>query len=227
VLSTVFRIFGLLSSIKRKCFDASNTHLSDDTVAYIRSYVHDELVKLYEIWPKGLEPKHLDACITAQNNDNWPELIINNLLPEIELQLESYYSNQRDQSSHAEFVDLLHPAIISSSFHQFRNGHYREAVLNSVIAVFDLLRKKTGIDEDGSRLACRIFSIEKPVLRLNSLLTESERDEQKGFLQILQGAYQGIRNPKAHTLETDINEKKAGQYLVFSSLLARRIDEAY
>jgi hypothetical protein len=45
-------------------------------------------------------------------------------------------------------------------------------------------------------------------------------------MQIFKGAYQGIRNPKAHSLTHDLTAMKAAQYLVFASLLARRIDEA-
>jgi uncharacterized protein (TIGR02391 family) len=61
---------------------------------------------------------------------------------------------------------------------------------------------------------------------LSTLKTESGKNEQKGFLQILQGAYLGIRNPKAHSLLSDLDEQKALQYLVFASLLARRIEDA-
>ena len=55
---------------------------------------------------------------------------------------------------------------------------------------------------------------------------ESGQNDQKGFMQIYKGAYQGIRNPKAHSLTHDLTEVKAAQYLVFASLLARRIEEA-
>jgi hypothetical protein len=45
-------------------------------------------------------------------------------------------------------------------------------------------------------------------------------------MQILVGAYLGIRNPKAHSLNHDLDPEKAAQYLIFASLLARRIYEA-
>jgi hypothetical protein len=45
-------------------------------------------------------------------------------------------------------------------------------------------------------------------------------------MQIFKGAFQGIRNPKAHSLAHDLTEQKTAQYLVFTSLLARRLDEA-
>jgi len=45
-------------------------------------------------------------------------------------------------------------------------------------------------------------------------------------MQILAGSYLGIRNPKAHSLNHDLDAEKAAQYLIFASLLARRIYEA-
>lgn len=124
------------------------------------------------------------------------------------------------------FEALLHPIIRESSLTLYKGGHLRDAVLNSVTAVFDLIREKSGIAEDGDRLIGQAFSINDPVLVLSELESESGQNDQKGFMQIYKGAYQGIRNPKAHTLIHDLDEMKAAQYLVFSSMLARRIDEA-
>ena len=79
---------------------------------------------------------------------------------------------------------------------------------------------------DGSDLVVRAFSTNDPYLILSNLTTESGQNDQKGFMQIFKGAYQGIRNPKAHSLEHDLDEKKVAQYLVFASLMVRRIDES-
>jgi uncharacterized protein (TIGR02391 family) len=124
------------------------------------------------------------------------------------------------------FRSLLHPAITEHAYPQFCNGHYREAVLNSIMAVFELLRERTGLPLDGSALVTQALSVQAPMLRLADIGTESGRNEQAGFIQILQGAYSGIRNPKAHTLRHEPTREVAGQYMVFASLLARRIAEA-
>lgn len=124
------------------------------------------------------------------------------------------------------FENLIHPIIRKSSLQLFLNGHLREAVLNSVVAVFDFIRDRTGLEDDGDRLIGKAFSLEDPFLVLTDLATESGMNDQKGFMQVFKGAYQGIRNPKAHSLEHDLTEQKAAQYLVLASLLARRVDEA-
>jgi len=43
---------------------------------------------------------------------------------------------------------------------------------------------------------------------------------------MLQGAYLAVRNPPAHTLLHDLDEREASQYLVMASLFVRRIKEA-
>lgn len=121
---------------------------------------------------------------------------------------------------------LIHPIIREAAYQQFLNGHLRSAVLDSLIAVFDLIRERTGVYLDGSDLVGKVFSLSDPKLILSELDTESGKSDQKGFIQILQGAYQGIRNPKAHSLQSDLTIETAAQYLVFASLLARRIESA-
>lgn len=124
------------------------------------------------------------------------------------------------------FEDLLHPLIKDHALHHFHAGHWREAVLNAITAVFDLIRDRTGIDKDGAQLVAHTFSLDNPFLIFSEINSESGQNDQKGFLQILQGAYLGIRNPKAHSLAHDLDKMKAAQYLVFVSLLARRVSEA-
>lgn len=121
---------------------------------------------------------------------------------------------------------LLHPRIKNHSYQLFLDGHLREAVMNSITAVFDFIRERTSCAEDGDRLIGKVFSLDRPILILSELGTESGCNNQKGFMKIFQGAYLGIRNPKAHTLAHDLNPHAAAQYLVFASLLARRVEDS-
>lgn len=99
-------------------------------------------------------------------------------------------------------------------------------MLNAFVSVYDLIRELTGLDLDGQALVSQAFSLENPKLIFSELNTDSGKNDQKGFIQILTGAYLGIRNPKAHSLRHDLDEVKAAQYLVFASILARRVSEA-
>lgn len=123
-------------------------------------------------------------------------------------------------------LGLLHPVIIESSWPQYRTGHLRDAVFNAFVAIGDLLRTLTGLTLDGKPLVEQALSLQNPLLVLSAIDTESGRNDQAGFMQIISGAFVGIRNPKAHSLQHDLNPLKAAQYLVFASLLARRLTES-
>lgn len=125
-----------------------------------------------------------------------------------------------------DILQLLHPVVVNSSWAQFSVGHLRDAVLNAHVALGDLIRQRTGLTQDGKALVEQALSMQKPLLVLSNLDTESGRNDQAGFMQIISGAFVGIRNPKAHSLEHDLDTTKAAQYLVFASLLARRIVDA-
>jgi uncharacterized protein (TIGR02391 family) len=83
----------------------------------------------------------------------------------------------------------------------------------------------TDLHSDGAALIDAAFSIEDPILFFNSLQTESERSEHKGFAQLLKGCFGAIRNPLAH--EPKIlweGENDAADYLTLVSLLHRKLD---
>jgi uncharacterized protein (TIGR02391 family) len=143
-------------------------------------------------------------------------------IPTVEVHAERHARHGQPAQLKVGFEDLLHPIVFEHAFQHYKNGHLREAVLNSIVAVFDLIRERAELAQDGQHLVSEAFSLERPHLIFSELQTESGRNDQKGFLQILSGAYAGIRNPKAHSLQHDLDEHKAAQYLVFVSLLARR-----
>ena len=88
------------------------------------------------------------------------------------------------------------------------------------------LKDITGINNlDGKQLAEKAFSLNAPLVRLNNLQTQSEKDEQLGFMMLFSGAATGIRNPKAHDLTNQNDELKTLQYLSFASLLMTRLEE--
>jgi uncharacterized protein (TIGR02391 family) len=121
----------------------------------------------------------------------------------------------------------LHTKVIEVSQDLFKNGHYSEAILKSLIALNENVKEKAGITErDGFDLMNHVFQEERPILKLNELRTRSEKDEQKGFRFIFAGSMAGIRNPKAHKIVAQKDPYKTLEYLSLVSLLFRRLDEA-
>lgn len=142
------------------------------------------------------------------------------------MRLHGRLANRAPEERPTGFDDLLHPSIRAAALRHYHAGDYRNAVLDAVTALFDLLRSKTGLAIDGDDLCNRAFSPNRPVLIFSELETESGLNDQRGFMDIFKGFYRGVRNPKAHSLIHDLDALKAAQHLVLASLLARRVDEA-
>jgi uncharacterized protein (TIGR02391 family) len=71
----------------------------------------------------------------------------------------------------------------------------------------------------------RVFNPSSPILRFNDLQTQTDRDEQKGFMMLFSGAVSGLRNPRAHAIIQD-NPERALEFIAFVSLLAKLLDNA-
>jgi len=220
----------LLREIHKKALDAQTAWQKDDKASAetIKEYLKDDYRRLQTVWNDYVEgdlPSSLGRHIAWGMANDFQDILYRDL-PALEETLDSHLAKAAEEKGENGFEHLLHPAVVKSSLEHFRSGHYREAVLNSVTAIFDLIRSRTGIDLDGPNLVNQTFSLNDPYLVLSELETDSGRNDQKGFVQLFSGSYQGIRNPKAHSLNHDLTELKASQYLVHASLLARRVSEA-
>ena len=69
-----------------------------------------------------------------------------------------------------------------------------------------------------------VFRLESPIIKLNQLRTQSDKDEQEGFMFLYMSAMQGIRNPKAHENIIHNDPYRALKYLSLASLLIEIID---
>ena len=221
----------LLRVIHKKALDAQAAWQKEDkgSADTIKDYLKEDYTRLQSLWNEQVEgnvPTYLGRHIAWGMANDYRDILYQDL-PALEETLDSYLDEAMDKKGEDGFEHLLHPAVAHSSLEHFRNGHYREAVLNSITAIFDLIRNRTGIDLDGSALVNQAFSLTDPYLVLSELDTDSGRNDQKGFIQLFNGSYQGIRNPKAHSLNHDLTDLKAAQYLVHASLLARRVSEAH
>jgi uncharacterized protein (TIGR02391 family) len=195
-------------------------------------------VALQSTWVRyGLPPERVEVlCMHlryASSKDDLNE-ILDRDIPALDEFLEStllerLQDNQAvaaTPAAHRDAPALLHAVVIEHALPHLQQGHFRDAVLNAVTAVFDLIRERTGLSIDGAQLVAAAFSLEKPLLLIADLNNESGRNEQKGFIQVLQGVYSGVRNARAHSLKHDLNRTTAMQYLVLASLLASRIEAA-
>jgi len=118
----------------------------------------------------------------------------------------------------------LHREIARASSQLYLDGYFSNAVEAAVKALNGLVRLRAGLEFDGTTLMERAFNPSDPVLKFNGLQDQSDRDEQKGFMQMFSGAVSGLRNPRAHRFVHD-DPERALEFIAFISLLAKLLDE--
>ena len=105
----------------------------------------------------------------------------------------------------------------------YEAGNYSHAILEAMHHLSVVLREKSGADGDGAALVGQALGGESPKLRLNALQSESERNIQKGFEQIVRGIYLAIRNPRSHEQAKD-TQADADAIIHFLDYVLRILD---
>ena len=78
------------------------------------------------------------------------------------------------------------------------HDNYFHAVFEASKGLAQRIRDQSQVDGDGANLVDRVFSVDRPVLAFNTLQTDTERSEHKGFAALLKGCFAAVRNPLAH-----------------------------
>lgn len=125
-----------------------------------------------------------------------------------------------------EIFDAMqfHRKVVEASRELFKDGHYRDAVYRAFVEVVNFVKRKAKSQLNGKKLMSTVFSPDNPEIRLNPLKTQTDRDEQEGFMYLFMGAVQGIRNPKAHENIIQNNPYIALQLIGFANLLIETVD---
>lgn len=136
-------------------------------------------------------------------------------------------AEKRAQTIRAKFRGRrIHSEVLKYCRTELLQDNYFHAVFEATKGLAQRIRDESGVDADGASLVDRVFSIERPILAINSLQTETERTEHKGYAALLKGCFAAIRNPLAH--EPKIlwdGEDDAADFLSLISLLHRKLDE--
>lgn len=226
-----FTLAGLLRDLRRKAWDAKAALARGDAAAarLANDYMRQDYRRVFELWEAqgfplpelGNLARHLRFGDPQDYED-----ILKVDIDFISANADEHARTAEPQAPQIGFEHLLHPIVAAASLRHYQEADYRNAVLDGMLALSDLIRQRTGLQTDGKALATEAFSLARPKLIFSDLQTESGQNDQKGFMEMIGGAYTGIRNPKAHSLIHDLDNLKAAQYLVAISLLVRRVAEA-
>jgi len=139
-------------------------------------------------------------------------------LDEAEARVQGVRNQLAPRKTHSEVYKYCQPELMQEN--------YFHAVFEACKGLFQRIRDLSGVDADGAMLIDKVFSVEKPFLAFNTLQTETEKSEHKGFAQLLKGCAAAIRNPVAHGPKILWQgETDAVDYLTLISMLHRKLDQ--
>jgi uncharacterized protein (TIGR02391 family) len=122
----------------------------------------------------------------------------------------------------------VHEDVLKFCREELLVDNYFHAVFETTKSVADKIRNCSGLLADGSQLVDEAFGLKTPYLLINSLSTETEESEHRGFMNLLKGFFGMFRNTTAHApkIKWVIEESDALDIMSMASLLHRRIDKA-
>ncbi len=102
------------------------------------------------------------------------------------------------------------------------------AVLEAVKGIASRIKEMTGLVSDGADLIDEVFKASNPYIIINSFVTDTEKSEQSGFMNLLKGIFGMFRIVTAHAakIEWPIYEEEAFDLLALVSLVHKRLDKA-
>ncbi|MDP2045063.1 MAG: TIGR02391 family protein, partial [Deltaproteobacteria bacterium] len=107
----------------------------------------------------------------------------------------------------------------------YENRNFTGSIQDSMYFLTSLIRERTGLEGDGAPLVGRAFGGRTPLLKVNKLQTESEKNVQQGVEQLLRGLYQAVRNPRSHDKYLD-TEQDAIAIILFINYVIKIIDKS-
>lgn len=130
----------------------------------------------------------------------------------------------------------LHPWVLVASGKLFKDGYYDLAIFEACKMINNKTKDKIkdkpnrpqgkdGKALDGADLMRKVFKPKDPFLTFPPE-TPSAENEQEGFMNLFVGAWQALRNPKAHETPINRNPYETLHYLAFVSILAHKIEKS-
>jgi uncharacterized protein (TIGR02391 family) len=138
---------------------------------------------------------------------------------------------ERANRLHASLVQRdVHKDVLAFCKAELLQENYFHAVFEAMKSIAAKIRRLSGLATDGAALVQEAFALASgtPLLAINPLKTETDRGEQRGFVNLLVGLFGTVRNPLAHNpkVEWDMTEQDALDVLTLASLVHRKLDKA-
>lgn len=155
-----------------------------------------------------------------RSTGKWAKVVATKTITEAEERSNRLISKLKYRNAHVEIFNYCNKELLVNN--------YFHSVFEAGKSVADRIRYKTGFHEDGAKLVDKAFGGDNPRLVINDFLTESDRSEQRGFVNLLKGMFGMFRNTTAHNpkITWNFTEEEALDIMSLISLIHKRLDKA-
>lgn len=188
----------------------------------------------YEMYKQNIKTKILpNLLIKGAAMNSFGQIVPNADLGVAPVQLGELIATlryiEKSQGSSTSGIDwhVIHPLIRTVSQERYNVAQYADSVeaafktINNAVKVIVL--EITGEEMDGNSLMQKAFNKNNPLIKFNEIDRITAQDIQQGYQFMFSGAILGIRNPKAHEVES-ISKEDAIRKLHFASMLMYKLD---
>src|SRR2546430_1470342 len=115
----------------------------------------------------------------------------------------------------------IRPELWDAVKSSYQATNYTHAIRDAMVVITATLRDRSGIDGDGDELVGKALGLKNdkpPLIKINPLQTQTEKDIQQGLLLVLQGMYALVRNPRSHE-KLDDSKETADSIILFVNYL--------
>ncbi|MBC3789373.1 TIGR02391 family protein [Spirosoma utsteinense] len=156
------------------------------------------------------------------DNGKFRKVVEAKTISEAQQRADNLKAKLRDRKVHSDVLLFCRAELLQDN--------YFHAVFEATKSVADKIRDKSGLTMDGADLVDKAFGLgqlKNPKLAFNTLTTESEESEHKGFMHLIKGLFGMFRNTTAHApkIKWTIHEQDALDSLTLASMLHRTLDK--
>ena len=120
----------------------------------------------------------------------------------------------------------IHDKLLSTVKQLFDDGHFAEATFEAFKYLDKEVQRLSASNRSGVSLMMNVFGGASPPMKLTSLTSQSDKDEQEGYKFLFAGSVLAIRNPRGHEFEMNDDPNTCLSHLGLVSLLLRRLEVA-
>lgn len=123
----------------------------------------------------------------------------------------------------------IHHEVLRYCHKDYLRRDYYDTVFEASKSLAARIRDISGENQDGTKLFQKVFNPNNPLVFINSLTTDSERNEFNGLRELLESITHLVRNPAAHTpkINWKSDESFALDILTVISFAHKYLDKCY